>query len=622
MAPSTRCPVTCCIAAVAAAVFGDEAARDPAEWLQIARRETQDQKRTESPRRRLLLEGAAVALHPYDGRPGMLAKRVGKDPRYTAFHDWRRTQGEALFARWRRGGKLTAAEREHYFLLNGMCFARHKHEVRPKVRSKADLTPEEQDIHRYVERVDRRGVEVLQKGYLGRKLTAAEIEDLRLYAMLVDNRCTGGRVLPFHIGLCGPSGGRRPPAPGEPAPDFMLLRFEAALDGPDYSDLNPYDPTDILRPAILSEYLLLMQGYERDPNSERPTVRAKPIVVVPEGRRADYVRLADFRGTKAVLFVLANATDAFAWHWKISPMFEPLYRAYKDRIALFFVHTTIHDTYMPVKDFLGPDPGRHSAVHDLTMAHRARCCKMFYMDRPHVTVPYLLDDMAQRTRNAYRDQGGGAYIVLVDLDGRVAYADYHQDIPPHWGPKAVSFHDEYVYIRMNHLESRLKSFVENGCRYGRKIETTYPAWRRRPTVEKAAVGGAYAAIWLSGRITAVDAAGRVLTVERHRPDAAAMKGWGFWQAAGGKAAPYDPETKARLDVVARWVKSGNAGRTYRFVIDDAVDLFLHGHAATLADLRVGDHVGVLYPTSQEGRPTVHPQQVRAQRVPPAPKKGA
>jgi hypothetical protein len=321
---------------------------------------------------------------------------------------------------------------------------------------------------------------------------------------------------------------------------------------------------------------------------------------------------------------------------------------------------------------------------------------MFYMNLPHTTVPYLLDDVSQRTRDAYKDQGGGAYIVVVDLDGRVAYADYHQDIPPHWGPRAVSFHDEFVFIRMNHLESRLKSFFANGCRYAKGIGTPYPTWRKPPEVtgevvslaadgravevavaagrrdtrrrrfavgpaarvtvdheptkpaalkrgdrvrvvwrpaeghdrghhvaaearlvaavrDKAAAGKRAHTIWLAGRVTAVDAERRVLTVERHKPDVTAMRGWQFWQAAGPRATPYDPETKARLDVVRRWVRAGDAARTVRLVIDDAVELFLNGHAVRMTALKPGDDVGVMVRTSQEGRPRVLPEQVRAYR---------
>lgn len=672
-------------------VLAEQQTRPPAEWLAIVRRETAEQEQAESEAWRRLLASAARALHPHGPGPDKLAEReAARRKQFEPFLTWLEREGNALFAKWRRGEKLPAEERRHLPMLQGVCLFRYR-VVR---RKKGELTPEEQRVVAYGNAVVKRGEALLRHGYLGGSFTRPELHELWVYALWLDIRNTGGGVLPFHLGLASGYQGRRPPI-GQPARDFTLLRMEAALASPDYSNRNPKHPAGLLRPAspLLQELLLAMQGYESVPNARPPRVRARPVAV-PEGREADTVRLSDFKGRKAVLLVLANATDAWAWHWKICPMLEPLHQAYRDRIAFFFIHTTIHDAHMPVKDFFGPDPGRHDAVHETALWQRARVCKMFYMDRPQCTVPYLLDDMAQRTRNAYRDQGGGAYIVLIDLDGRVAYADYHQDIPPHWGPKAISFHDEYVYVRMNHLESRLKSFVANGCRYAKAIETPYPTWRKSPEAkgtvavvdaaakrltvaveeqgekqergltvapttrvtidlapakvadleagdrvtvswipgksggksgvtarrieavrDPAAARGRDATIWLSGRIVSVDPESRVLTVERHQPDVAAMRGWDFWQAAGDKATPFDAGSKARLGIVRKWIEGDADARTVRFVIDDAVDLFLDGHGAVLGELNPGDCVGVLYRTWQDGRPRIYPEQVRAYRVP-------
>ena len=608
------------------AVAAERAAvsRAPAEWLAVARRETDAQKRTESPSRRRLLASAARALHPHGQGPDSLVQReAGRRRQYEPFLTWFEREGRARLAKWRRGEQLSADERRHLPLLHGIRLFRYRG-LRRKLRRKAKLTPDEQETVAYGNAVVKRGEALLRKGYLGGSLTRAELHGLWVYALWLDIRNTGGGVLPFHLGLASGYRGRRPPI-GQPAPDFTLVRMEAALKSPDYSDLNPKDPAGLLRPAspFLQELLLAMGGYEPVPGAKPPRVRAKPIAV-PEGRETDYVRLSDFRGKRPVLLVLANATDAWAWHWRLAPMLEPLHQAYRDRIAFFFIHTTIHDAHMPVKDFFGPEPGRHDAVHEVALWQRARACKMFYMDHPQCTVPYLLDDMAQRTRNAYRDQGGGAYFVLVDLDGRVAYVDYHQDIPPHWGQEAVAFPYDYLTIRMNHLESRLKSFAANGCRYAKTIETPYPTWRGSPEatarrVEAARDGeaarGRGATIWLAGRITSVDGKARLLTVERHKPEPAAMKGWGFWQAAGDRATPFDAGTKARLAVVRKWIEGGEAARTYRFVVDDAVDIFLDGCAVPPDALRAGDCVGVLYRTWRDGQARVCPEQVRAFRPP-------
>jgi hypothetical protein len=392
--------------------------------------------------------------------------------------------------------------------------------------------------------------------------------------------------------------------------------MEAALRSPSYSDLNPYDPTDVLTWNVLREYLLLMQGYEMQKDgSGNDSFRAKPTKVL-ETTEDNYVRLSSFRGKKPVLLILANPTDTWCWHWKIAPMLEPLYQACKDRMEFFIVNTTIHDTYMPSRDFFGPCPGELPAVHDLSIEQRARTSKMFYMYWPQYTIPYLLDDMSQTTRNAYMDQGGGAYIVLVDLDGKIAYLDYHQNLPPHWGPDGVSFADEYVYIRVNHLESRLKAFLDHGCRYDRSAETSLPAWRRPPdqtTRDHEGRGLREPTIWLSGRVKDVNVQQRSVTIERIRSEADDLKGCRFWQEAGERATAYDPAVTARLDVVRSWIADDAQIRDYHFAVDAAVMLFVNGREAELADLKPGDYVGVHYRSFQEGQKELCPEQIRAYR---------
>jgi hypothetical protein len=341
-------------------------------------------------------------------------------------------------------------------------------------------------------------------------LTEADIDVLRDYAMFVDARCTGNGVLPCHLGLTRSRyGGKGFRMPGETAPDFALARMETFLDTPLYSDKNPRDPVDILTPLAVKEFLQVMCGFElRDEK-----VIAKPYEVAP-GREKQYVRLSDYRKKKAVLMVLMNATDPWAWHGKIAPMFEPLKQALGERAAVHFICTTIHDTRMPSMDFIDPRPRRTSYGHETAMQHRSRICKMFYMGWPDCTVDYLLDDMAQHFRNEWMDQGGGAYVVLVDSAGTIAYADYHQGIPPHWGPKAVDFPYEFLTIRMNHLESRLASFfAAGGGRYDKKIETDYPTWRLPRRRDRASLAVRVRnSIWMSAKVADVSAVDRRVTV--------------------------------------------------------------------------------------------------------------
>jgi hypothetical protein len=256
----------------------------------------------------------------------------------------------------------------------------------------------------------------------------------------------------------------------------------------------------------------------------------------------------------------------------------------------------------------------------------------------------------------------------------------------------VSFADEYVYIRMNHLESRLKAFFDHGCRYEPSIETPLPAWRRPPILSEAVVvnfdRGAsiltvkqrgngreidvrlclgtritldhavsspdvlrrgdrvtihcadksdsdfadsvrarhvqiarsdeaqrlgQPTIWMSGRVSEVNRQQRVVTVERVEAEAGELKGFTFWQQAGGEATAYDPDVAARIEVVSSWVTAEGQGLQYHLAIDDGVAIFVNGRAADLAELKPGDYVGVLCRCFREGQERLYPEQIRAYR---------
>jgi len=590
----------------------DRTGRTPAEWLRAVEKQATVEKGAWDAAWRDVMRGAALALEPYDGRPEMIAKFSGERKRlYDAYRRVWDERAKGVAAKLLAGKAVDDAERKYRFLASGTLVHRYLREgIQAKERKKQDLSAEERSIANYARAAEKVGRAALVKGYRGVKLTAGDIDVLRDYAMFIDARCTGNGVLPCHLKLTRSrygAGGFR--MPGEAAPDFTLARVEAFLNTDAYRDANPRDPVDILTPLAVREFLQIMCGFE----VREGKVVAKPYEVVPSLTK-QYVRLSDHRGKRPVLLVFMNATDPWAWHGRIAPMFEPLRQALGDRAAMYFLCTTIHDTRMPSMDFVGPRPRKTAYVHEAAMEHRARICRMFYMGWPDCTTDYLLDDMAQHLRNEWMDQGGGAYIVLVDTAGTIAYADYHKDIPPHWGPKAVDFPYEFLTIRMNHLDSRLASFFAAGARYDRKIKKAYPTWRLPASRRGKSIGTRIRdAVWMPAKVTAVDAAGRGVTIERSIPPREQMKGIRFWDEAAGKAVAFDPTVKVRLDTVRAWLADPRKRPTYELTIDDATDVFVNGWPKPPADLRPGDRVGVYFPVDQNTPHAIRPVQVRAYR---------
>ena len=592
----------------------DDSGRTAAQWLVAVAKQAEAEKDSWDGPWRDVMHGAALALEPYDGRPEAIAKIAGEEKRlYDAYRRVWDEHASPVADKLLAGKAFHEPERKYRFLASGTLLHRYlRCGIKQKERKEEPLSTAEEETADYARAVEQAGRAALAKGYRGEALTAADIDALRDYAMFVDARCTGTGVLPCHLGLTRSrygGGGFR--LPGETAPDFALARMEAFLDTPQYTDANPRDPVDILTPLAVKEFLQVMCGFELRGGE----VVAKPYEITA-GHEAQYVRLSDFRGKKAVLMVFMNATDPWTWHGKIAPMFEPLKLALGERAVVHFICNTIHDTRMPSMDFIGPTPQRTSYVHETAMVHRSRICKIFYMGWPDCTTDYLLDDVAQHFRNEWMDQGGGAYIVLVDAAGTIAYADYHQDIPPHWGPKAVNFPYESLTIRMNHLESRLESFFAGGGRYDKRIETDYPAWRLPPERDRAALATSIRyAVWMPAIVTTVDAAGWRVTVERALPPRAQMKGIRFWDDAGDRATAFDPVVKARLDTVRAWLADPRERPTYELRIEDSTDIFVNGWSKPFSELRLGDRVGVCYAAGQDESHAIRPLQIRAYRFP-------
>jgi hypothetical protein len=261
------------------------------------------------------------------------------------------------------------------------------------------------------------GRATLARGYTNGVLTDTDLETLRHYGLYVDTTCTGGRVLPWHLGLTPTSAN----VVGDFAPDFRLRRFDAVTRRADYAPVPAFNITRHVTSELVYELLLPMPGYLTTNSASRLCVIARPDRLAPQPGEnpADMVQLSALRGCKAVLLLFVEPSDMHRWHGKLLPKLEPLWQAYRDKLAVFVIHATIHDTRMAWTSFF-PEKVRAS-LHSLTLGDRAAGAQMAYMEAPHLTITYLLDNLWQTTRNDYFDNGGGAVMRLIDLDGVLAY---------------------------------------------------------------------------------------------------------------------------------------------------------------------------------------------------------
>ncbi len=449
------------------------------------------------------------------------------------------------------------------------------------------------------------GIAALRKGYLHQPLTDDDMQALRDYAILINITHTGAKLLPFHIGLSKPFPANRMNffQTGEPTPDFCLRTLEDALHSPDYSDVRVSDPTAFLKPEAVEELTRLFEQY-------RPAADGRQVTHdVPEEKKG-LLKLSSFRGKKPVLLILADPVDCY--FPQVQAMLEPLKRACGDRVQFLFVHVTIHDAGMNPLEYFGPlKGGKAMSLHPESEEQRARTAKLFYMRYPNVTVPCVLDNDSQTTRNDWGAEGGDARMTLVNLDGKIAC-----DMPCGWYYWTKgNYSGETMHV--NTIERELLALLNNGGltdparepfrRDGEKFAPPEPGGPERDAPDY----GYNRHLWFCGKIESVDTEDGTVTAVRFAPPAGELPGLQFIRQAGD-AAGLDEQTALNFQTLGKWIAEGSATRT--FVLNETDALFLNGRVTTVDKLQPGDVIGAYYDLNKDGSGTIVPEQFRATRI--------
>jgi hypothetical protein len=233
------------------------------------------------------------------------------------------------------------------------------------------------------------------------------------------------------------------------------------------------------------------------------------------------------------------------------------------------------------------------------------------MRYPNVTVPCVLDNDSQTTRNDWGAQGGDARMTLVDLDGNIAY-----DTCGSWFYWTKGNYSGEA-MQVNKVERELLALLANGGKADPERKEFTPAGEKFALPEPGGPDrdapnyGYTKHLWFCGKIEAVDAEKKEVTVSRVAPPANELTGLQFIRQAG-EAAGLDGQTKLNFQTLENWIQEGAARRAFR--LDDSVALFRNGRVASLADLKPGDFAGVYYDLNKDGSSTIVPEQLRATRM--------
>ncbi len=510
------------------------------------------------------------------------------------FRQWYAATGRPLAEKSLRGDALTAEELPYEWLARAGYMYEAFENGQPKRNLSGLGGP-----GKYIETTLTAEKDVMRKGYAGETLTAEERVKLRDYRMLTEMKRTQAHVLPFECGFTSPLVN-----PGSEAPDFRLASLEEVLQRPDYSDTNRQDRTAFLKPEGLERFTRLFAGYRPAGSGIEP----KSFTDADGG-----VQRSSFRGKKPVVLIFANASDVF---WRVClPTIEPLVQACGDRVQFYLVNISYHDTFSSGYEFYGEKAGG-LITHLWTSLpeEKARQAKLQYMFSPNASIPCLIDDPYQRVRNLYGSEGGSANYYLLDLDGRVAFASSAGW--NYWNGGA--YPDSILWL--NDMERAVHALLARDGRMGKdsvaassaKTESSRPFFKTRKA--KNYGGEIKNVLWFSGTVTAVDPEQKTVDVQAAKLDPAAMKGWAFIQQDRSRIKIQTSFVQQNLDLLEKWIRSGETGKTYTFQLGDDVELFLNGEEAGPGDFKPGDRVGAKFAPADEGNSRIKPEHFRATRL--------
>ena len=421
---------------------------------------------------------------------------------------------------------------------------------------------------RYREAVNRSGQRALHKGYLTGRLTASDVDAIRLYRIAQAQRGVGEAFLPAHLGLHPLGNGKLPMASrsghglnniirlvhGKPYFDFRLRTFEDVLEREEYSDkLNtPYHLTLSLRPEGVLDFLRVLEGYEPFTNEAgAKVVRIKPALL--EAETANTVRLRDRIGKKPVVLYINDPIDGPVTEQ--FPAFETFYQAYRDHVHCWFIAVDIHDWYYSgMHDMLSRNkPDKYPNTHYHSEEERARKVKNRYLESPHATFPCLISDDWQSVKNHYGTGGGANHWVIIDRDGKIAEYTGNQN------------------GNLNHVETAVRRVLANDGRMAAESKA-HIRWKSPDSVHNVVMPANKPMRLHNAEVVSVDAAKRTLVVRR--------KGIGPKGTVEVKLEPFARASRDEVPIRLDKVKPGE-----RVAVDFYLDKYIDTSKAEEAELK-------------------------------------
>lgn len=427
------------------------------------------------------------------------------------------------------------------------------------------------------------GIALLRRAYPTGLLSADDLGVLRRYSMVAALMGTSAPCVPFEVRLGGDL-----VEVGKTGPDFVVDRLEAFDVAAAVQAGNPNNVFDHATGWVLIESLQTLMSYETDGDPGR--VKPRPGVW-PLKDPAQAFRLSEAWKPKPVVLLFAHPTDFWAYHFTLAVEFDALAKAAGHLADFVLVNVSVHDTVMGVDDPFPPKgriasaakfPQNAIAFHPTTIDERVRAAGLLQLALPFLSVPMVLDDLGQTVRNAYRERGGEATMVIVDREGRVVWRDRVDAVPK------TQFYKEFRWQRLQALAARLADLTTASGRDPSPSQWTLPELWKPGQMEIGSDGpgsspaGARTTIAMGGLVES--SANGLVGLEN--PEAFGP-GLTLWESLPSNQ-PASMEAKARLDALRAWK---TAGIPHEFQVLESALVIRNGLVAKASEIRAGDRVG-------------------------------
>lgn len=588
-----------CIVLTPAITFASET-RPPLAWQDTIREEIEVEVTELEPQ---LLLGGAIATQHYFRNGKYYGLPINDEQRkaVAAFEAFMAGEGEALKEKLLDGEPLTGEEAKYTSLVNAYLISEAFRGKRKPDRRKPDW----KRYQVYADKIKEEGQRLLKHAYRGGEWSRDDLETVRRYIFWMDAKCTMAPILPHELGL---STKEEELEPGNLPPPLTAAHARAYWDRPGYSDLSPFDFRYAFLPGSMHEVFNILAGLELNEGQE-PVHKTRLGLAGVSGE--DIFDLASWKGKKPVMLVFAGPTDAWNWHGKLIPYLQVLDDHYGDQVEIVLIATTVHDAIMGSRDFFGPNVTNRAkmpAPHPATIEERARRVKMFYLNYPQISLDYYLDNINQTIRDTFRDQGGGAFVLLINKDGTIAAKNRERNVWPHTRPKPQStWHDlpDILHVRANQQEQALQAMLNNQGQLPDDFRFAYDK------IARADLLWDRHALWLTGTVKTVDADTVTVLGE---VDADEIVGYHLWKANTLPTERGGTPVDGNMEVLDRWIETENSQPERTFILQPKTTVTLNGRHAKLADLRPGDKIAVFYQTRYDSAGTQPALQIRATRL--------